>query len=354
MRISTLTLILFFTIAAKSQVDTIRWYYQNGNIASVQPFQNGQKAGKSIQYFITGEVKSISSTTPKSKSTFTTVYYQNGKTKAKYILDSFVTTSSKTYYQNGKLNRYYKQLKNGSYLKEGFLNGNLSTLEISKNGQLVNCIAYQQKDSTILEKHCYCGGKQVYWKSDHWEDLVGNVINNKFRYTLKEYDSLGNKTLHIKQHKSKKKTKTYTNNKGTVIKAVDTISVSIIPYQGSVNTLAENIKLPFPEGYPLLRQPNPPRNTTIKTYTLRQLTDSTIHWKIWTRGYDSFGQALSIYGNYGDLKIQSKSAALITYGNAYNDISFQINKTDPNKARVVSQSHYSHYQTENVVDVIWE
>jgi hypothetical protein len=352
MKVLTLTLAILSFIAAHGQVDTVRWYYQNGNIASIQPVKNGELSGESIRYSIAGEVISRSYTKPKNKKTITTRYYKDGGIKAEYILDSFATISSKTYYQNRKLNRYYKQLKNGSYIKERYPNGSLTMLEISKSGQLISCMAYQQKDSTITSKVCYCGGKRVFWKSDHWEDQSGKEVNDKFQYRLKKYDSLGNKVTHIKQRANNLKVKA--NKRWVKIKTSDTFNVYVLPYQNTQNITNEVFAKGLPEGYPLLREPNPPRDTVIRKYKLKQLTDSTIHWKIRTSEYDSLGQLISTYANYGELTLQSDSTGSKTYGNSSNNIAFEILKNNPNKAKVVSQSHYSFYQTEDEIDVDWE
>lgn len=356
MKLLLLLASVFALLTAYSQTDTISWYYQNGNIASIQPYDGTHFAGDDYQYYLTGELKSHSKYSLKTKSTFTTIFYKNGVVQAEYKTDSLGTNSSKIYYENGNLQQYVKQIKNGTYRKDGYQNGKTKDIIITKNGSLIGCIAYQQKDSSFGENICYCKNKRVSWKKDHWEDQTGNIINADFYYSLIQYDTLGKKVLHLTQNGYQKKTKAKVSNQWKITREIDSANV-IIPCQEPSNAINTASKMPIQEGYPLLREPNPPRDTTIRKYTLEQLTDSTIHWDILTRSYDSLGQAISIYSNYGEIKLQKENLSsdkFISYGNSENNISFQINRTNQLKARVLSTSGYFFYATESEVDVVWK
>lgn len=343
-------------LATYGQTDTIRWYYQNGNLASIQPFQDAQLIGDGFQYYITGELKSHSKYNQKTKSTFTTSFYKNGVVQAEYIIDSLGTSSSKTYYENGNLQRYSKQIKNGTYIQDGYQNGQTKNIAITENGSLISCIAYQQKDSTLSENYCYCGAKRVYWKQDHWEDQGGNITNSDFRYILKQFGTSGKKVSQTTQKAYEKKSKTRIKNRWKKTRSLDSADVILIPYQEPGRSVSENFLKELPEGYPLLREPNPPRDTMVRKYTLKQLTDSTIHWEILTRTYDSLRQAISIFSNYGEIKIQEEksNSGFVWYGDSKTNISFQINMVNSSKAKVYSTSGYSFYATDKEISVVWE
>jgi hypothetical protein len=357
MKLFLFLLLTSFFVPSFGQTDTVRWYYQNGNLASIQPYQGSQYIGVGFQYYVTGELKSHSKNNVKSNSTATTSFYKNGVVQAEYISDSLGTSSSKIYYENGNLQRYDKQIKNGTYHTEGYRNGNPQRLEIKK-GKQVECIVYQQKDSALGEKFCYSGNKRVYWKSHHWEDQIGNIVNVDFDYTLTEYDSSDKKVLHVIQKGYKIKTKTRANNQWEVTRSIDTTDVIIVPYHESQNSVLSKSKLPMLEGYPLLREPNPPRDTIIRKYTLKQLTDSTIHWDILTRTYDSLGQAISIYSNNSVVSLNSTSDdTYITYSSGVSDyyyIAFLINKKDRSKVKIKADKYCRDYQSESEVLVVWE
>lgn len=301
------------------QIDTVRNYFQNGNVHSEFPTKDGVTVGTVRYFYVDGSIKTLSTFNGSSKIIHQLNFDKQGIKRSESGTTPNGSVWRKNFNEKGDLVHEVLKDSNCEETKIWYDNGILKSQEYFRDGFPIGCIKYEKGDKVMLgsEEICYCWNVRVKWKDSNYVTLNGETINLDYYWHKTTYYENGSKESEQTQEGKKLKIREWDFD-GLLRK--DTITsikgeTTLIPYSGENSTvfIAE-----LEEGGPILKTPNPFRDTTIQRYSLTRINDSTIQISLWECYYDSLAQEYWHGFDFTVYKIENTS--ILPYSNlSYKD-----------------------------------
>lgn len=300
MRIFAFLIILFSIVKSFAQVDTVRYYYQNGQVRSEHPMLNGNPYGTVKYFYLNGRLESELKIYNKSGKMIQKHYYKNGILKLNIVYKNNLPYILKSYDSLGSLDSLEKNSRKGKITKHWHANKTLASIEKYKNGEPIYCITMSEiANGEKTEKEiCYYKYKPVFWKESIYIDSEGMGVNQSFKYELLEYYENGRKKSSIIQKGITRKRMEWDSLGHLLIKTTEGIKVE--PIFISNDSSVVTIEKPWPEeGGPILKTKNPLRDTTLQSNYISLINDSLINYKFTMTYFNSMGLETSTFSFYG-------------------------------------------------------
>lgn len=283
MKLLAIVPILFVIVKTNAQVDTVRTYYQKGQIRSVHPMLNGKVIGPVKYYYLNGSLES--ELIFKANKHIQRGYYENGNVKSFIVTQQNQHIIIKLYNSKGNIVKSEKKLRNGKKIKTWYDNNKLASFEKYSKGEPITCLLYPKVSA---EPFCYCGYKQVSWNNNSYLFSDGRVANDHFKFKSYTFFETGKRKSKIIERRKSISKKVWDENGNLIINEIRNSKVEpILPSDdSSSNSETEN----GGEGWPILKTKNPFRDTIIQSNYISIINDSTIQYSFILNSYDSLGQ----------------------------------------------------------------
>lgn len=222
----TIILILLFVLnflSLSSQNDTLIGYHENGNLSYLYPKLNNKYHGICKRWYPSGKLWSEGKWINGKQYGKHISYFENGEIQFVSWNKKGAFKKSKSYYSNGNKSLFNYYYSNEGLSKYWYENGNKLMVNKYKKGQPISCSRQILSDGSVSTENefCYCGNERVFWKDSAYVDSLGNQVNKKFSYSIKEWYEDGTLKSKTMLKKGKEIKKEYDIN-GILIKEEET------------------------------------------------------------------------------------------------------------------------------------
>jgi antitoxin component YwqK of YwqJK toxin-antitoxin module len=186
-------LLFLISLQSHSQTDTMRIYYESGQLEIYSPRLDGKAHGKTTTRFESGQLSSVS-TYENGKRTKSLNYHENGN-KSSFYRQTKLQRKSKSWHPNGQIWSESKSKYARSIEREFDSIGVLLLKIIEKKGAFLSCTFLMESnpsDSTFYnDGSCVCAWGDVYWRNGVWIDEKGRDLVANYSYIRIDYYDSG-------------------------------------------------------------------------------------------------------------------------------------------------------------------
>ena len=172
--------VFLVSFAANGQKDTVRMYYQNGNVYSEHPQVNGKTVGTIRTWHLDGTLMTEQVVSPKGVFTSFKRYHANGNLAYSSRFKNGKQTHSFQYNEDGVLFIAETYLKDGRRTESFWFSGKLKAREEYVHGYPIGCVLWN--DQGVPRESCYCWNRQVYWTGSLYVYADSTPANPNYRY----------------------------------------------------------------------------------------------------------------------------------------------------------------------------
>lgn len=290
--IASLLLTLLLPIEAVCQIDTVRNYFQNGNVHSEFPKKDGVTVGTVRYFYLDGSVKSVGTANDSGKMIHQQNFDKQGIKRSEYGTDLKGIFWRKNFNEKGDLVLELRKDSNSEETKIWYDNGILKSSEYYRDGFPVACLQYEKADTLMLgsEEICFCWNVRVKWQDSFYVSMTGEPVNLSYYWHKSTYFANGMKESVRTQEGRFLKIQEWDMHgqlQKDTITSIKAETLLIPYYEGKTSGIFEKEE---EEGGPILKTKYPLRDTIVQRYYLKTINDTTIQISLWECYYDSLAQ----------------------------------------------------------------